>query len=145
MKTSAWVVLGFAILTCGCGKEAGRVPFAAEGKADSTMTLSSGDVSFWTDLDIDHQGDAGLHYNVELLQGGAVVATTTCNPLGSMSVKTSWVETNLGDHHTRSGNGKMACSVKLPAGGATVVRAQLAFSKKPPTLTLKKADLAVRQ
>ena len=145
MKISAWVVLASAMAASGCGKEAGRVPFAAEGKAEATMPLTAGDVSFWTDLDVDYTGDASLHYQLDLLQAGAVVASTECNPLGRMNVKTSWVETNVGDHHTRSGNGKMDCGVKLPSGGPTVVRAHLVFLKKPTRISLKKADLAVRQ
>jgi hypothetical protein len=62
-----------------------------------------------------------------------------------MSVKTGWVETNIGNSHSRRGNGKMACQATLPAGGPTIINVKLAFSKKPVTVTIKKADLAVRQ
>jgi len=133
------------LLPLGCGKETGRVPFVAEGAAENTMTLAAGDVHFWTDIDIEWEGNAALHYKIDLLQGGAVVASATCNPLARLSVRTGWVETNLGDRHSRRGNGKMDCTLNLTTAGATTVRAELAFSKKPATLTLKKADLAVRQ
>ncbi len=39
-----------------------------------------------------------------LLEG--CVGTATCNPLGPINVKSTWVETNLGNKHTRSGNGE---------------------------------------
>lgn len=129
----------------GCGTELGRVAFAAEGASEATVTLAAGEVHFWTDIDIDYKGDAALGYRVELVQNGAVVANVDCNPLGPMSVKMSWVETNFGSSHSRSGSGKMDCSVALAHGGPTVVRARLVFVQKPATLTLKKADLAVKQ
>ncbi len=136
----------FALATlAGCGKEAGRVPLAGEGTGTSTMTLKAGDVDFWTDIDVSWEGNATLAYTIELEQGGKTVATATCNPLGRLSVKTRWTETNLGASHSRSGNGKMDCSVSLPSGGATTVKATLAWASKPATSSLKKADLVVKQ
>jgi hypothetical protein len=140
------VTLGLLMLaTSGCGKELGRVPFAAEGKGDTSAPLAAGNVQFWADLDIEYKGNAVLAYQIELLQNGAVVGTTTCNPLGPMTVKVSWVETNLGGSHSRRGSGKMGCSSSVPKGGPTTVRATLAFAQKPATLTFKKADLVVKQ
>jgi hypothetical protein len=134
-----------ALWLVACGKEAGRVPFAAEGTANATATLNSGNVDFWTDIDMKWEGDAALAYTIELEQGGKSVATATCNPLGPMNVKVGWSETNIGGSHSRSGSGKMGCSATLPSGGATNVKATLAFSRKPATLTLSKADLVVKQ
>lgn len=130
---------------CACGTEVGRVAFAGEGKGESAVTLQGTDVSFWTDIDIEYEGSAQLAYNVELLQGGAPVATTVCNPLGRIAVKTGWTETNLGSSHSRRGNGKMDCVVNLPKAGPTTVRATLAFAQKPQSLVVKKADLVVKQ
>lgn len=132
-------------LVAACGKEAGRVGYAAEGAHEATMTLKAGDVDFWTDIDAEWEGDARLAYEVQLVQGGTTVATTTCNPLGPLKVKTSWVETNVGSSHTRRGNGKMSCSVTLAKGGPTTVKSTLAFGQKPPKVTLRKADLVVKQ
>ena len=145
MRRSLALVAVVGSLVSGCAKEAGRVPFSGEGTAASTMTLKAGEVDFWTEIDIDWEGDASLAYKIDLAQGGKVVASATCNPLGRLHVKTSWVETNIGDKHSRRGNGKMDCTVSLPSAGATEVRAHLAFAKKPPSVTLKKADLSVRQ
>jgi hypothetical protein len=128
-----------------CGKETGRVPFAAEGTANAPATLKAGNVDFWTDIDMKWEGDAALAYTIELEQGGKSVATATCNPLGAINVKLNWSETNIGGSHSRSGSGKMGCSATLPSGGATNVKATLAFSRKPATLTLSKADLVLKQ
>jgi hypothetical protein len=131
-----------ALLLAGCGKEVGRVPFAASGSGTANVTLEAGDVDFWTDIDVEYRGDAALQYHVDLEQGGAGVATAACNPLGPINVKTSWVETNLGSAHSRSGMGKMSCSVKLAKGGPTKVKATFTASK---SATLKKADLVLKQ
>ena len=139
------LIILFVLACAACGSEKGRVPFASEGAAEGTFDLKQGDVAFWTDLDIEYEGDGALAYDIELVQGGATVAKAKCNPLGHMSVKTSWTETNLGSKHTRHGNGKMDCAASVPKGGATTVRAKLAFAPKPGSVTLKKADLVLKQ
>lgn len=137
-------ILALVFLT-GCGKEIGRVPFSSPGIGAATMTLKAGDVDFWTDIDIAYDGSSVLTYEVTLEQGGASVATTSCNPLGPLHVKTMWAETNLGSSHTRKGLGKMSCSVSIPSGGATTVKATLAWGAMPTAPTLTKADLVVKQ
>jgi hypothetical protein len=39
----------------------------------------------------------------------------------------------------------MECSAKLAADGETMVKTTLAFGTKPKTVTLKKADLVIKQ
>lgn len=138
-------LLVLAATAAGCGKEAGRVPFATEGVGSATVELAAGEVSFWTDLDVEYAGDASLAYTVTLSQGGAPVATAVCNPLGHLSVKMGWVETNVNGARSRKGNGKMGCSAKLASGGPTTVDATLAFAQRPTSLTLNKADLVLKQ
>ncbi len=141
----SFAVLGLFALVAGCGKEAGRVPLPGAGSGATALTLAPGDVALWTDIDISYEGDAALHYDVEFVQGGVTVANAKCNPLGPLSVKTSWVETNLGFEHSRSGNGKMDCSTKLATGGGTEVRTNLIVDRKGTKLTIKKADLVIKQ
>ncbi|MBL8951189.1 MAG: hypothetical protein JNK82_10460 [Myxococcaceae bacterium] len=128
-----------------CGKEKGRVPFTAEGTATTTVTLEAGDVAFWTDLDLKWEGDAVIRYDVEVEQGGKVIGSGACNPLGHLGVKTGWAETNLAGSHTRSGNGKMDCRAVVPAAGSTNVKVTLSVPTKPGVFTLKKADLVIKQ
>jgi hypothetical protein len=141
--------LGFLVVAslalAGCGKEAGRVPFSSEASKTATLQLAAGDVAFWTDLDIKYEGNAKLQYRIELLQGGANVASASCDPLGEMNVKVGWVETQWGSSRSRSGSGKMSCSANLAKGGPTDVAATLAFAVRPSKLDLKKADLVVKQ
>jgi hypothetical protein len=134
-----------ALLLAGCSQEAGRLPFSGEGSASKTIDLKAGEVDFWTDLDLDYHGIASLNYDLKLSQGGKQVAFTFCDPLGKLPVKLGWVETSSGDESSRRGKGKMACAVVLPAGGPTLVAATLAFGAKPTQVTLKKADLVVKQ
>jgi len=146
MKTgmAALAIVALASLA-GCGTEVGRVPLSGVGTASVTVPLKAGDVVFWTDIDIAYEGDAALRYDVELSQGGTVVAKATCDPLGLIHVKSSWIETNVGASHTRRGNGKMTCSATLPKESPTLVSVTLAFGKSPGTVTLRKADLVLKQ
>lgn len=139
------LLLAIPLATMGCGKELGRVTFAGEGTASTTVTLAAGDVDLWTALDIEYEGDAALAYTVELVQGGATVATTVCNPLARLTVRTGWTSKSWGGSHSSKGNGKMACSVHIPSGGPTTVNATLAFSRRPTKLRLTQADLLVKQ
>jgi len=146
MRLVPSLTLAFGLLALsGCGKEAGRVAFAAEGASESTLPLKAGEVSFWTDIDVEFEGSVALAYKIELHQNGAPVGTTVCNPLGDLPMKTGWVSTDLGSSHSRRGNGKMRCDVQLATAGATKVKASLAFNPKPAKFTLKKADLVIKQ
>lgn len=139
------LVVVLSLLLAGCGKEAGRVPFAAEGTQAVTMPLDAGEVAFWTDIDVKCEGAAALTYRVDLLQGGSAVANAECQALGPMSIKMGWVETQFGASRSRSGSGKMACTAKLAKSGPTVVQATLGFDARPISFTLSKADLVVKQ
>jgi hypothetical protein len=142
-----WASLGtsFVALLCACGTEVGRVPLGGEGSASTQATLKAGDVSFWTDIDVEYEGDAALTYDITLEQGGKTVAKTTCDPLGRMSTKVSWVETNLGSSHSRRGRGKMDCTATVPAAGETTAKVTLALGTRPKTIIVKKADLVLKQ
>jgi hypothetical protein len=128
-----------------CGKELGRVPFTAPGTSTASVPLSSGALGFWTDLDVEWEGDGSLVYTIAFEQAGKELMTVTCEPLGRIPVKSSWTETNLGASHTRHGSGKMECSANAPAVGPTTVKATLAWVKKPTSSTLRKADLVIKE
>ena len=139
------IVLALLLAPLGCGKEKGRLPFTVPTTGVTALFLLRGDVDFWTDIDIAYRGTPSLTYRIELAQEGKVVAHTVCNPLGKLHVKMQWAQTSVGESHTRSGLGKMSCSVKVPNGGKTEVRATLGFDQAPTSMDLKKADLVIRQ
>jgi hypothetical protein len=145
MNRAAWVLTPFLVVLCACGNEVGRVPLAGEGTATTVSKLAAGEVAFWTDIDIEYEGDASLTYDVVLEQDGKAVAKTTCDPLARLSTKVSWVETNIGSKHSRRGKGKMACTATVPAAGQTTAKVTLAFGAKPKTVSLKRADLVLKQ
>lgn len=145
MRSTYVLVVLAALALSGCGKEAGRVAFAAEGAGEASMQLKAGEVSFWTDIDLEFEGDSALAYKVDLVQNGASVGSTVCNPLGDLPMKTGWVSTDLGSSHSRRGNGKMRCDVQLAKEGATTIKANLTWTPKPAKATLKKADLVIKQ
>jgi hypothetical protein len=141
-----WFLLGCVVMSlAGCGKEVGRLPFSGEATAAPTLQLAAGDVGFWTDLDLKYEGPAALEYHIDLQQGGASVGSAVCDPLGQLNVKLKWVETHLGTASKVSGTGKMACSATLAKAGPTTVQTTLAFTTRPATFALMKADLIVKQ
>lgn len=149
MQNKHWAIPTLTVLSAlilaGCGKEVGRVPFAAEDTKAVSMPLQAGEVAFWTDLNVEYEGSTGLIYDVQLVQGGGTVATAKCDALGPMSMKVGWAETQFGASGSRRGNGKMVCSANLAKGGPTVVRATLGFSTRPSSVALSKADLVIKQ
>ncbi|HYP87541.1 MAG TPA: hypothetical protein VEQ59_05300 [Polyangiaceae bacterium] len=138
-------LLSVLLLLSGCGKAVGRLGFTAEGAQSAAVPLAAGDVDFWTDISLDFEQPAALSYHIELEQAGAVVARADCDPLGQLNIKIGWAESSFGNSRSLAGSGKMACSAHLPKAGLTNVRATLAFSTKPTTLTFKKADLVLKQ
>jgi len=103
-----FVALALALaFTPACAKEKGRIPFTAAGHGSTDLSLEAGEVDFWTDLSAKYSSGTNLAFHVRVKQGGATVAEVTCDPLGYMSVRMSWVETDIGDRHSRKGSGKM--------------------------------------
>ncbi len=147
MRSSVWLVASLLAgsMLPACGSEAGRISFTGPGSAAATFPLQKGQVTFWTALDAEWQGDASLGYAIELDQAGKAIGAATCNPLGLIPVKSSWTETNLGGSHSRHGVGKMTCTASVPAAGPTTVKATLAFAHQPATFTLTRADLVIKQ
>ncbi len=127
------------------GEEVGRLAFTGPGTTSSTLLLNAGEVSFWTDVDIRYEGASPLAYHVDLSQGGSQVATASCDPLASKSVELSWLKTFDGVTHLERGRGKMGCTATLPASGPTTIAATLLLDSHGSPVTLKKADLAIRQ
>ena len=138
-------LLAALLLLAGCGKEVGRIPFAAEGSSRVSAALDAGKVAFWTDVDLDYEGSATLDYQVALIQHGTRVATAACNALGPIRTKLLWVESERGSARSRRGLGRMECSATLPKGGPTTVEASLAFGVRPLAATIRRADLVVKQ
>lgn len=145
IRSTIGALLAGVLLLTGCGKEMGRVPFSGEGTASTITLLSSGNVAFWTDVDIEYSGTAALAYRIALVQAGSTVATAVCDPLGPMSTRLVWTETDRGSAHSRSGRGRMECSATLAKGGPTTVEATLAFGSRPSRATITRADLVLKQ
>ncbi len=148
MSTVRARVLGASVFVstfalAGCGKEVGRIPFTGDGSGATSVAVGGKGLALWTDLDVAYTGDLGASYEVEMLQGGKVVGTATCNPL-DVSAKIKSMETSINGKHTRRYGGKMRCSADIPAG-ATEVKATLSIAPKPPVLTITKMDLVLKE
>jgi len=139
-------LVGVGILTvAACGKEIGRIPLHDQGAGETTVQATAGKpIALWTSLDVKYTGAFAAHYDIELLQGGALVGKTTCNPL-DVSTRLSSKQASLGNDHTMSWQGKMRCEVKLAKGGATTVRAKLIVDQRPASLAIRDISLVVKE
>lgn len=139
------LAMGALFALTACGKEVGRLSFSSEDTARAELALRAGEVALWTDLDLKYEGPAELDYRVDFVQGGELVASTVCEPLGPMSAQIGWFELDRGGQHVRRGKGRMQCRASLPKSGATTVEASLAFRTKPSAFRFDKADLVLKQ
>ena len=135
----------FGLALAGCSKELGRVPFATEATGDTRVQLAPGTVDFWTDLSVVYLGAPSISYQIDLEQGGALVASTVCDPLGPKPIEIGWEEYGKGPYHRVKGRARMSCSVVVPKGGPTDVRVTLAYDATAKTVALTKGDLVVEQ
>ncbi len=142
------MALGWAaalVLLAGCGKEVGRVALSGEGEGDASVTLKAKqELALWTKLDASWDGSFSPRYDVELRDGSsAVVAKTTCDPL-DVSTRIASTETNVGNHHSRSYNGKMRCDLVAPADGSYTVHTKLHYDVRPSSLSVKDISLVLK-
>jgi hypothetical protein len=144
MKRALAVVI-VALSLVACGKEIGRIPLHDEGQGETAVQVTGGKpIALWTSLDVKYTGGFAARYDVELVQDGAVVGKALCNPF-DVSTKISSRQTNFGDDHSVSWQGKMRCEVTPTKSGPATVRAKLAFGQRPPKLTVKDISLVVKE
>ncbi|HSO40558.1 MAG TPA: hypothetical protein VLT33_48860 [Labilithrix sp.] len=139
-------LVGLGVLTvAACGKEIGRIPLRDQGAGETTVQASNGKaLSLWTSLDVKYSGAFAAHYDIEMLQGGALVGKTRCNPL-DVSTRLSSKQTTFGNDHSMSWQGKMRCEIALAKGGPTTVRAKLIIDQRPPSLAIKDISVVVKE
>lgn len=136
----ALVLLGAS----SCGTIVGRIPFQAPGEGRTVVTLDAGrDVRFWSDVDLKRSIPVRAELEIELFQGGARVAATTCNPLvGGWS---RFCTTRFVHESEYDANCRMACSARVPKSGPTEVRARLYVGGWNELRKIVRADVVVRQ
>ncbi|CAN5891241.1 hypothetical protein BH11MYX4_BH11MYX4_47970 [soil metagenome] len=139
-------LVGIGVLTvAACGKEIGRIPLRDQCAGETTVQASNGKaLSLWTSLDVKYSGAFAAHYDIEMLQGGALVGKTQCNPL-DVSTRLSSKQTTFGNDHSMSWQGKMRCEIALAKGGPTTVRAKLIIDQRPPSLAIKDISVVVKE
>lgn len=130
-------------LVASCGSTIGHIPFVAEGEGRATIHVRAGELRFWTELDAYFNGDMHAQYDVELVQGGAVVGTATCHPLHLGTSKVCSKRILIGERHTV--HCRMACNVMMMRSGPTVVRARFTIPLRPADLRLEQAALIIKQ
>jgi hypothetical protein len=126
-----------------CGTTVGTIPFPATGRASTVVTLDAGrDVRFWTDFAARFSGSVHVEYEIELVQDGVPVASTSCTPLEySSKVCIIRIETGY-RHYARC---RMNCVVRVPKSGPTEVRAALYLDGQREGVEFDRGDLIIKQ
>ena len=139
-------LLAVACAVASCGTTLASLPLKDGQPRDALVTLEAGqDVRFWAEFDATYDGhEIDAWYVVQLLQGGAVVDATRCEPLrlGHAS-RVCTVHIEVGDTHTI--HCRMPCTARVPVTGPTVVRARLFVHGRAARFRLDRADLIVKQ
>jgi hypothetical protein len=122
------------------------IPFSAPGVGEKSVFLEGNrDVIFWTDFKASFRRRVDARYHIELLQGGGVVATATCDPVaagGGVRFCSLDVE-GWSYHHIRC---RLHCSARVPESGPTLVRASFwIYDEENNDLRLERADLGIEQ
>jgi hypothetical protein len=109
-----------------CATTIGRIPFPAPGEGRTFVMLdATKDVKFATDFEVRYRGDVHAEYEIELLQGGDVVAKATCNPLTSGRQRNQCMSRRLETGYHHYSHCPMSCVAELPKSGMTEIRATL--------------------
>jgi len=133
-------VLGLA----ACGQEVGRVS-CEQGTAKTSEFEIEGakPAAFWTDLDVEYDGNPEMYYEIEVELDGEVVAERTCHAL-DVNTKINSVTSDMGNHHTRRWQGKMKCEPFELEDTATVKITSI-FDVKGEGAAVSGCDLVVKQ
>ena len=127
------------------GKELARIPMNAEGTKEASITVTAGQgLSFWTYLDVEDDGTLRASYEIELVQGGAVKARTTCDPF-DVSVSTRKKELHAFGSRSVSYDGKMRCKLVPPTSGPATARVTLKFATHPQKLDVRNMMLLIKE
>ncbi len=151
MKNILLFILACAgLMSCDAitGKEVARVEINTISNhelsiKETRLDLKKGDnIAFWTDLDMEYEGDLGLVYNIEVVRDTTVLGQMELNALDA-SIKMMEVKTTFGDKTSWSFNGKIG-SLGIDTDGHYTIKAIIRSSDNP-TLNLKKADLVIKK
>jgi len=142
----AGALLVLPVFAAGCaGKELARIPMTTEGTHEAAVQVTAAKpLSFWTYLDVEDDGTLQASYDIDLVEGGAVKARTTCNPF-DVSVSVNKTEITAFGSRTLKYDGKMKCSLVPTTTGPATARVTLKFATHPKKLDVRSLTLLVKE
>ena len=143
------IICAVTLTSCGImGEEIGRVSFKETSNyqlhiKETTLDLKKGEkISFWTDTDIEYEGELALVYILEIWQDTIKVGDFELNALKTNPTMME-VKTQLGNKTSWSYQGKMDF-LKVENNGEFTFKAVIKSSENS-TLKLNKADLVFKK
>jgi len=151
MKIPLFTLLSAILLvSCGntMGNEIARLPIKELSNEELkfqevSLELNKGDeLSFWTDLDVEFEGELELGYGLEIYREETMLDVLQLDAFDVEPILNESIESE-GNTTKRSYVGKMA-SLLIDEEGTYIFKAVLISSEFPPT-NIAKADLVIRQ
>ncbi|MDC0506236.1 hypothetical protein OAN96_01425 [Candidatus Gracilibacteria bacterium] len=89
----------------GCAEEVDRIVFTNLDEVSKVISVESGSIDIWVDLDISYQNDFDLFFNLEILQGNKEIYKTVLT-LDSINLRKNNLEISAGSKVREKFEGK---------------------------------------
>lgn len=134
------------LVLLGCGTEVGRVACEPGQTQAAEIAVETDEPAvFWTDLDVEYDGNPRLSYTVVVEADGERIAERTCDPL-DVNTRVSSYTSDVGRHHVRRYQGKMKCEpFEVSSASSSPVRVQSTLSIDGEAVAVNGCDLVIKQ
>lgn len=141
-----FIVTGCEALT---GKEIARIPVNELSidtnfvMKETSVDLKKGDkISFWSDMDVEYEGDLQLRFQIEIWTNGHILEVLEIDPF-QKNITLNETQISLGDKTTWAFSGKN--SEKIIENDGNYIFKAILISNGNPTLKLNKAEIIIKK
>ena len=131
------------------GKEVARIAINEASSPDNlivkdvSLDLKNGDeIIFWSDMDMEYEGNVDLRFRVQILKDGEEFGSLEIDPTDK-NVTIGEIKTSIMNKTNWRFSGRNT-KIKIDSAGKYVFKALLATSDNP-SLKIKKAEIVIKQ